>query len=295
MKETHTVEKKDSGVFLNVLAPRVFRWVASKAKARKAMSAGELLVNGQQVPADVRVSVGDVISYTTRKGGAVKSAHRKVFKQEIPVVYEDEYLAVLNKPGGLPVNGNHFKTLENTLPFNLKPSAQPDALGVMRPLHRLDGPTCGLVMVAKTERTQVEMGLQFENKKIRKRYQAVVIGAVADSKGTIRDVVDDKPSQSDYEVVYVKKSVKYGQLSLVKLYPVTGRTHQLRIHMSNLGHPIVGDKFYSGEVEVLQGKGLMLCSDRLEFDHPITGEHLELEINLPNKFTSYMDREARRN
>ncbi|MBU2914609.1 RluA family pseudouridine synthase [Reichenbachiella agariperforans] len=293
MQETYTVLGNESSPYLNVLAPEVFQWIASKAKARKSIQSGALRVNGKTVSTDVRVVVGDVISYVASQV-EVRAPRRKVFKQTIPVVYEDDHLAVLNKPGGLPVNGNMFKTLENTLTINLKPSHEPDALEIMRPLHRLDSPTCGLVMVAKTERAQVAMGHQFEYKEIRKRYQAVVVGQVAESSGTLTDIVDDKPSRSDYEVIRVSPSQKYDYLSLVHLYPVTGRTHQLRIHMANLGHPIVGDKLYSGQIDVLYGKGLLLCSDRLVFVHPITNKEVKVEIPIPNKFTGIMDREARR-
>ena len=81
-------------------------------------------------------------------------------------------------------------------------------------------------------------------------------------------------------------------LTLVNLYPVTGRTHQLRIHMSELGHPVIGDKFYSKGLRCISGKGLMLCSDKVWFNHPITDKPIEVEIEIPNKFRKYMEREA---
>lgn len=292
MPEIYTLGKKERPQFLNVLAPKVFKWIASKAKARKAITSGELLVNGKSVKTDARVFPGDVISYETKSKS--KASKRKVFEQKIEVVFEDEHLAVLNKPGGMPVNGNQFKTLENALPFNLSASGEPDALEIMRPLHRLDGPTCGLVMIAKTDRAQVAMGRQFQFKEIRKRYKAVVVGELTSLKGTIDQPIDGKKSISEFEVVDSKKSLKNKALTLVDLYPVTGRTHQLRIHMSDLGHPIVGDKFYSKDVDVLQGKGLLLCSDKLWFTHPITNKDVEVEIEIPNKFRSVMEREHQR-
>ncbi|WP_109832698.1 RluA family pseudouridine synthase [Reichenbachiella versicolor] len=293
MTESYIVPKGGKPQFLNLLAPKVFKWLASKAKAKKAIASGELKVNGKQVNWDARVFSGDEITFS-QKGRQQATPKRKVYQEKIPVIYEDEHLAVLNKPGGIPVNGNQFKTLENALPYNLKPSKEPDALEMIRPLHRLDGPTCGLVMVAKTDRAQVAMGKQFQFKEIRKRYKAVVIGKLKESKGTIEKPIDGKKSTSEYEVLTSKPSAKYKALTLVNLYPVTGRTHQLRIHMSEIGHPVVGDKFYSGNQDVLQGKGLLLCSDKLWFDHPITGEKTEVEIKIPNKFITVMERESQR-
>lgn len=293
MLESYTLSKKDKPQFLNKLAPNVFPLVASKAKARKAISEGHLRVNGQQVNYDARVFPGDVITLE-RPAFAKSKSNRKIFEQKIDVVFEDDHLAVLNKPGGMPVNGNQFKTLENALPFNLKPSLESDALDIMRPLHRLDGPTCGLVMVAKTDRAQVAMGRQFQNKEIRKRYKGVVIGKPEELKGMIDQPIQGKKSISEYKVLESKPSFKYEHLSMVNLFPITGRTHQLRIHMSDLGHPIVGDKFYNKNQDILAGKGLLLCSDKLWFKHPITGKCLEVEINIPKKFYAVMEREEAR-
>lgn len=292
--ESHTVPKGTKPAFLNSYAPKIFTFIASKAKAKKAIVNGELLVNGNLVNYDSKIFAGDVITTVIQKSTHQKEKLKKVYEQKIDIAFEDEHLGILNKPGGIPVNGNLFKTLENTLPFNLKYSKEQDALGIMRPLHRLDGPTCGLVLVAKTERAQVTMGQQFEQKTIRKRYKAVVVGKIDQEKGEINSPIDKKKSLTEYEVIRTYKSQKYGFLTLINLFPITGRTHQLRIHMSELGHPIVGDKQYSNEVEVLNGKGLFLCSDKVWFKHPISDEKTEVEIKIPNKFSTYLKRESER-
>ncbi len=291
MSEKHTVPKNIKSAFLNSYAPKIFTYIASKAKAKKAMANGELLVNGAKVNYDAKVIAGDEITLGQKGTNSKSKGLKKVLELKIDVVYEDEHLGILNKPGGIPVNGNLFKTLENTLPFNLNFSKEKDALAILRPLHRLDGPTSGLVLVAKTERAQVLMGQQFENKTIRKRYKAVVIGKLKNKKGKINSPVDFKKSLTEYEVVQEFKSQKYGDLTLVDLYPITGRTHQLRIHMSEMGHPIVGDKLYANNTEVLNGKGLFLCSDRVWFSHPITHKKLEIGIEIPNKFSAFTKRE----
>ena len=173
----------------------------------------------------------------------------------------------------------------------MKPSSQEDRLPAPLPLHRLDGPTAGLVVIAKTNRAQVKLGQDFENKNITKRYKAVAIGKFKEQKGEINFAIQKKPSISKFEVVEITKSNKYGFLTLLNLYPVTGRTHQLRIHLETIGHSIIGDKQYPGKYEVLNGKGLMLCSDQLIFTHPITGKETQVDIKIPNKFRKYMERE----
>jgi len=294
MNEKHIVPKNSKPQFLNSYAPKIFPLVASKAKAKKAIVNGELTVNGLKVNYDSKVYPGDKIVLGERKVKNEPQKLKKILELKIEVVFEDEHLGILHKPGGIPVNGNTFKTLENSLPFNLNYSKEKDALHIMRPLHRLDAPTSGLVLVAKTERAQVIMGQQFENKTIRKRYKAVVVGKLENKKGKVNSPVDHKKSLTEYEVIKEFKSQKYGDLTLIDLFPITGRTHQLRIHMSSLGHPIIGDKLYSNEVEVLNGKGLFLCSDKVWFSHPITGKKIEIETSIPNKFEAFTNREDER-
>ena len=286
--DQHIVPKGNFS-FLNKYAPKIFPLLASKAKAKDAIVKGLLLVNNAKVSYDYKIKPGDKITF---KGINNSVSNKKVYEFEVPVVFEDEYMAIVNKPGGIPVNGNQFKTLDNCLPFNLKHSNEEDRLPAPLPLHRLDGPTTGLVVIAKTNRAQVKLGQDFENKKIKKRYKAVAIGKFNTPKGKINKDIQKKPSTSTYEVVNTSKSKKYGFLSLVNLSPITGRTHQLRIHLESIGHPIIGDKQYSGNHDVLNGKGLMLCSDQLTFIHPITKKVHTVEIKIPNKFRKYMERES---
>jgi len=285
----HTVPHNTKPQFLNKYATKAFALVSSKAKANKMIEAESILVNNKAVRTDKRVFPGDCISVTINK--ISKKQPVKIFEEKLEVVYEDEHIAAINKPGGMPVNGNQNKTLEKALPFNLKQSEEPDVLDFPRPLHRIDEPTCGIVLVAKTERAQVSMGKLFENKHIQKQYKAVVIGSLVNKKRTIKSPIKGKPSHTEFEVIYTSKSADYKDLTLVNLKPITGRTHQLRIHMAEIGHPIVGDKYYSKDHKVLKGKGLMLCSDEVRFKHPITNRDILISINVPSKFRKYMERE----
>lgn len=217
----------------------------------------------------------------------------KEYHLPLDVVFEDEFLAVINKPPGLEVSGNKFKTVENALSCSLKPSTQPDALPWPRPVHRLDYSTSGLLLAAKTASAQVFLGRQFEERTVHKRYCAIVMGKL-ESSGTLNDPINDLPAQSEYSAGESVPSLRSGHVTQVDLFPVTGRTHQLRIHMANLGHPIVGDQKYGEEGNTLRNKGLFLAAVELTFPHPATGENTTVSIEVPPKFASLMNREKER-
>lgn len=217
----------------------------------------------------------------------------KIYEFELEVVYEDEYLAVVNKPSGIAVSGNKFQTVQNALPFNLQYSKEKDALKKFLPVHRLDAPTSGLLLIAKTKFARVHLGNQFEKKSIRKRYQAVAIGKM-EASGKIDFPIENKSSKTEFRLVEQVPSLKNEWLSLVDLFPLTGRTHQLRIHLSKSGFPILGDKLYGKSGLILKGKGLFLCAVELTFAHPISNEKLTIKIKTPAKFHSFIKGEKRR-
>lgn len=218
----------------------------------------------------------------------------KVFPLKLEVIFEDDYLAIINKPAGISVSGNQYKTIVNALGFNLKQSQQKDALNWPLPVHRLDNQTSGLLIIAKTIMARIELGKAFENKQIQKRYHAVVIGKTPTS-GSINHKVGEKEALSDYKTLQTVQSLKSGYLSLLELTPQTGRTHQLRIHCAKaLGTPILGDKIYGDSNLILKHKGLFLCAVALDFVHPLTKEELKIEIATPYKFIKRLENEQRR-
>jgi RluA family pseudouridine synthase len=211
----------------------------------------------------------------------------------LEILYEDEQLALLIKPADYVVSGNTFQTIERSLPFNLKPSTAADAYPQAKAVHRLDRPTAGLLLVAKTATARKHLGAQFEQKTIQKRYQAIAIGELP-TKGSIATAVDGKAAYTTYSVVQAVDSLKNGRLSLVDLHPQTGRTHQLRQHLASLGCPILGDALYGTEGLILKHKGLFLCAVELRFQHPITEKELHFSLPTPHKFTALLAREQRR-
>ncbi len=163
-----------------------------------------------------------------------------------------------------------------------------------KPVHRLDNQTSGLLLIAKTRNAQVNLGDQFEKKQVRKKYTAVVIGKTP-KEGEINIPVNDKEAGTSFKLIMTEASLKFDHLSLIELIPITGRTHQLRIHCYKTGFPVLGDNLYKNENFILKGKGLFLCSTQIEFLHPNTKEELVFKILYPAKFDKIIEREKRRN
>lgn len=265
-----------------------FEAVSTRKGIKKAILQHRIRVNNQPATTGYWVKNNDEIVLLD-----VQTAPPKDFDLELVVPYEDDYFAVVVKPAGIPVSGNLFKTLYNALGDNLQRSPLPDGLRWPLPIHRLDTATSGLVIVAKTHGVRVALGEMLENKSIQKRYRAILQGTL-EGVGTIDSPVQDKPALTQFHVVGNIPTLKDTALTLVDFFPITGRTHQLRIHASSLGVPIVGDKLYQNNTAMKTDKGLFLCAVEVRFQHPITREEVHVEIPMPEKFSSYLEREKRR-
>ncbi len=268
-------------------AAKVFDEIPSASQARKLRKKGLLQKNGQTCPLPVTIAPGDHLTLFPRK------VNRKLFEHRIHVLYEDDHMAVVVKEPGLRTSGNRFKTLVACLPYNLRPSPEPDALPWPHTVHRLDDRTGGLVAIAKTATANMNLGRTFQHRAAKKRYRAIVVGRLEGS-GHVTVEVQDKPAVSRYAARIHTPSPRFGWLTTVDLWPETGRTHQLRIHMAQLGHPILGDDLYTGDVENLEHKGLHLWALSLTLDHPISGEPLTVSIDEPTKYDTRRAWELRR-
>jgi RluA family pseudouridine synthase len=288
VQETHLVPEGIKNVRLSAYARIAFPSIPSRKGADKVIKRGELRINGSTAGTGDWVESGQRLERIDSQRTAPKA-----YRRPLDVVFEDDDLAVINKPPGLEVSGNKFKTVENALAHNLTPSTRADALPWARPVHRLDYSTSGLLLVAKNAGTQVSLGRQFEERTVQKRYCAVVTGLTQPS-GTIEAPLRGLAALSRFTFVESVCSLRNGHLTLVHLIPVTGRTHQLRIHMADSGHPIVGDKKYGPENQVLKGKGLFLAATRLCFQHPATKQEMTISCETPHKFASLLEREQRR-
>ena len=200
----------------------------------------------------------------------------------LKVLFEDDYLAMIHKPAGILVSGNSFKTITNALEQNLKASNCIDTT-IPQPIHRLDYATTGILLVGKTNSSIRALNKLFENKAVKKTYYAITIGNM-NSQGTISTEIDGKKSESIFGVCESVKSERFGKLNLVKLEPKTGRRHQLRIHLSSIKNPILGDPRYGINNLILEKKGMYLHAFSLEFIHPFTQEKIYFKDKLPKKF-----------
>ncbi|MBL4593253.1 MAG: RluA family pseudouridine synthase [Flavobacteriales bacterium] len=286
--KTHIVPEGVEDIRLYDYAQQIFPTIPSRKGIKKAIAREEIIVDGEKTSTGLWIKPGQKIELLESSINPPKEYHLK-----LEVVYEDEYFAVINKPAGIPVSGNQFRTIQNALIGNVKLSKEEDALRWPKPVHRLDSPTSGLLLIAKTAKALVKLGQQFENKEIQKKYCAIVIGEIPET-GTIDFEIEGLKSLTEYQLNRFVPSLRNEFLSLVNLYPKTGRTHQLRIHLSKLGFSILGDKLYGNEGGILVGKGLFLAAIELQFNHPITKEPIIIEAEVPYKFNALLERENRR-
>ena len=278
--ESHQVPKLENRYRLSDYTPGKFNSVFTKKGIKKAIKKGFVTINGE---------IGYTADYIN--GGELLELHQPKIPKKRPsititlqIIYEDDYLAIINKPAGILVSGNKKYTLENALPNSLTKSKQKDALLYPEPIHRLDYPTSGALLIGKTTQAVILLNKMFEQQQIKKKYRAITIGD-QEENGIIEDPINEKPSKSEFKIITSIPSRKYSSLNLVELIPHTGRTHQLRIHMSTIENPILGDLKYGKEDLISMGNGLYLQSSHLSFTHPFTNNEVETVIPLPKKFS----------
>ncbi len=305
----------------------------SRSRVQLLLDQGDVLVNGKHEKASYRLRGSEGIEIT----GEPHPEPLKATPENIPLdlVYEDSDLAVINKPAGMMVHAGAGQnagaqsagTLVNALLYRFK--ALSSAGGELRPgiVHRLDKDTSGLIIVAKNDRAHAALGAMFSGRKIKKTYIALVQGSVAKDRGTItagvsrdplrRTRMTAKPNEnarsavSHYEVVR-RLETRFGKFTMVQVRIETGRTHQIRVHMSSIGHPVVGDTVYGGagqltdqlaaqnaksraarkraEPEVLKLGRNFLHAAKLEFEHPLIRKELRLEAPLPPELVGFLDK-----
>ena len=278
IKEIHTVPKLENSIRFQEYAVGIFKTLPTKSGVKKAIKKKLISINGD-IATTALFILGEekVILFESED-----SSNFKRLKLTLDVIFEDDYLEIINKPAGILVSGNKFKTISNALDQNLIKSRQLDAVKA-KPIHRLDYPTTGLLLIGKTNASIIALNKLFEYKQIKKTYFAITIGQMEVS-GIINTLIDNKNSETHYEVMKTVVSKRFEYLNLVKLSPKTGRRHQLRKHMLSLGNPILGDKEYCNEKLILNGKGMYLHAGILEFIHPFTKQQIKIKKDFSNKF-----------
>ncbi|GFD92746.1 RluA family pseudouridine synthase [Tenacibaculum mesophilum] len=278
VSENHNVKKIITPTRLQEYAIGVFKTIPTKSGIKKAIKKGLVKVNGKTASTALYIKGGETIELLLPK----ENLQKKHFNFPLEVLFEDNYLAIIYKPSGVLVSGNSFATIDNALTQNLQKSTLFDTTRP-RPVHRLDHPTSGLLLIGKTTESIIVLNQLFQKKEIQKIYHAICIGKI-ERKGEINFPIDDKKASTSFEVIETAESPRFDFLNLVKLHPKTGRKHQLRKHLFAIGNPILGDKEYFIENKILKGKGLFLHASTLEFTHPFTKETINITKELPKKF-----------
>lgn len=266
----------------------------SRTMIQKLIEDGDVLVNGDVKKISYKVQAGDIIevNISEPKETGIKA-------QEIPldIVYEDNDIIVVNKPKGMvvhPANGNPDGTLVNAIMAKCKGSLSGIG-GEIRPgiVHRLDKDTSGLLIVAKNDQAHINMSKQIKDRKVKKIYIALVKGSIAEDEATInmpigRSTKDRKKmavrKDGKEAITHFKVLKRYDKYTLLEIKIDTGRTHQIRVHMAEIGHPVVGDSVYSNGKNEFGVEGQMLHAKSLDFKHPITQKQMHLEAELPEYF-----------
>ena len=212
----------------------------------------------------------------------------QVYQQPLTVLHQDDAMGIVVKPQGLPVQGASPCLLRSPLLSDcLFVSSAPDALRKPRPVHRLDSPTGGVLVVAKTRTAESKLRLSFAERDCHKRYRAIVTGCLQHDTGRVEELVQGKEAVTTYKVV---QRIGATIATLVDLWPVTGRFHQLRRHMKSLGHPMVGDKRYGRvDTSLPHHDRLSLFAMEITLPHPVTGKSITCQMEDPKWLTFVVD------
>ena len=264
----------------------------SRSRIKELVQAGEVLVNGKKSKVSYKVQKGDLIQVTVLPLEPLKLEAENI---SLDIVYEDEDVIVVNKPQGMvvhPAAGHPSHTLVNALLYHTRDLA--DSPEGFRPgiVHRIDKDTSGLLMVAKNAAARESLEKQLAAKSNKRQYLAIVHGNFAEEEGTIDAPIGRNPKdrkqmavveKGKSAVTHFKVLEQYQGYSLVECQLETGRTHQIRVHMAYIGHPLAGDPLY-GPRKTLPGHGQFLHAKTLGFEQPSTGEWLEFSVQPPEIF-----------
>ncbi|TBW30069.1 RluA family pseudouridine synthase [Gramella sp. KN1008] len=278
IKETHIVPAVTKKVRLQEYAVSIFSSIRTRSGIKKAIKKGLLLIDGKKAHTSHWIAEGQKIELLQQE-----IPQKKIFRLKLNILFEDEHLAVVHKPSGYPTSGNYFKTIENALAFNLKPSHMVDALMYPLPVHRLDNPTSGILLCAKTRTALTGLQDAFRLKAVKKTYNALVKGEIPKPK-VISSDIDGKNASTKISPQEILK-IKHRKYTLAEVIPLTGRTHQIRIHLARNKTPIIGDKLYGKEEteDFFSSKNLYLFAVKISFAHPVNEEQMNFAIRLPKK------------
>ncbi len=294
MNNKITLTSNKDGIRIDTYIPEVMENM-SRSYAQKLISEGRVMVNNCPIKAKYKLKKDDVITVDIPETILYEAK-----AQDIPVeiIYEDDHIIVVNKARGMvvhPAPGNHDGTLVNALLFHCNGRLS-SINGVERPgiVHRIDKDTSGILVVAKTDTAHRFLSEKFAEHDIDREYIAAVRGIVSENGARIEAPIGRHPTDrkkmavntrnGKYAVTHFNVEKRYRKATLIKARLETGRTHQIRVHMSYIGHPVIGDETYGGAKRGHSIKGQALHAAKLGFEHPNTGEKMNFEAQLPEEF-----------
>ena len=276
----------------------------SRSRAAQLIEEGQVLLRGKPAKKRDTVSAGDRVVYTIPEPTEIEAVPQDL---PIEIIYEDDHLLVVNKPQGMvvhPAPGNSTGTLVNALLYHCGQSLSGIG-GVVRPgiVHRIDKDTAGLLVVAKNDEAHARLAADIKEHKVARVYQAIALGNFKEDEGTVdapigRHPVDrkrmaiirDASMRSRNAVTHWRVLERFGRFTHIRCDLETGRTHQIRVHMASLGHPLLGDPVYGGDGTAFEARhrahfaGQCLFAGELRLTHPRTGEEMTFRAPLPQNF-----------
>ncbi len=271
----------------------------SRSAAVNLIQCSNVTVNGKFVDKKYKLFEGDTVILQIPDPVEYEAKAENI---PLDIVYEDEYLLVVNKPKGMvvhPAAGNYEGTLVNALLFHCKNSLS-GINGVLRPgiVHRIDKDTSGLLIVAKNDFAHLNLAQQIKAHSFTREYETVVFGNLKDDNGTVDAPIGRNPNDRKKMCVTLKNSKnavthyevikRYKGYTHIKCVLETGRTHQIRVHMAYLGHPVAGDTVYGVKNEKVPFTGQCLHARKIGFVHPKTGKYMEFVSDLPDYFNEFL-------
>ena len=273
----------------------------SRSYLQKLLKEQGITVNGREVKANYKVQAGDEIRISLPD-----LSEPDILPEDIPldILYEDEDVMVVNKPKGMVVHpsaGHTSGTLVNAILFHCQGNLS-GINGVMRPgiVHRIDKDTTGALLICKNDVAHRDLAEQLKEHSIKRRYRAIVSGNLKDDEGTVegpigRHPVDRKKMAINYKngkeaITHYKVLERFGNATYIECRLETGRTYQIRVHMTSIGHPLLGDEVYGSGKNPYHLQGQALHAMVLGFVHPRTGEYLEFTAPLPEYFTNLLEK-----
>ncbi len=282
--------------FLSVLVPD-----CSRNSIQKLIEQGNVTINGVSVNKKYKVNTDDEILLIT---GELKPLDAEPENIPLDIVYEDDDLLVVNKPRGMvvhPAPGNYSGTLVNALLYHCKDSLS-GINGVLRPgiVHRIDKDTSGLLIVAKNDKAHIGLAEQIKEHSFTREYNAIICGHLKETEGTVNAPIGRNPKDrkkmcvtmqnSKNAVTHYKVITEFDKYSHISLKLETGRTHQIRVHMAHIGHPVAGDLVYGNDKRSAELNGQCLHAIKIGFVHPIKNEYMEFSSNLPDYFENFLNK-----